>query len=283
MPPILLPLDGSQLAEEALPWAQQFARASGESLVLVSVYGSDEQMWEAAQIDPNVNITGARAQLANYLDRTSQQAAAPGVAVTTEVRAGDVAEQVLRAVQDHQASAIVLTTHGRGGFDGSGRGSVADKLVRRANVPVLVVPPHVPAGPVESLVVPVDGSEAAASAVPVARRLAHQLSARVHLVSVVDPAITWAFPEEGGLRPSDHLRERAESYLSQLKSSDEVSSVVSGRPSAAVVEYATQRDAQLIVMATHGRSGAVRLDLGSVADDVVRRSRCPVLLVPVRG
>lgn len=278
---ILLPLDGSQLAEEALPWAAALARSRGEDLHLVSVYGWDEQLWEAAQIDPTTITHGARAQLESYLDGIARRPAVEGITTTFEVRAGDAAQEIARAAGESQTSLVVLTTHGRGGFDGSGRGSVADKLIRTLPLPVAVIPPHAPAVPIQSIAVPLDGSFESETALPLARTLAGQLGATVHLVSAVDPEITWHFPEPGGATAQQHLRSRAESYLEGRRVTGETVAAPTGKPAAAIVEHAQNRNCQLIVMGTHGRSGAVRLDLGSVADDVVRKASCPVLLVPI--
>lgn len=278
---ILVPLDGSQFAEEALPWAAALARGRDESLHLVSAYSWDDQLWEAAQIDPTTITHGARVQLSTYLDGVSRRPELAGITVTTEVLAGEAAQAVTSAASASQTAMVVLTTRGRGGFDGSGRGSVADKLIRTLTLPVVVIPPHANASPIESIAVPLDGSFESETALPLARTLAVQLGAAVHLLSAVDPEVTWHFPEQGGATAQQHLRERAEGYLEGRRSTGETVAIAVGKPAAVIVEHASSRNCQLIVMGTHGRSGAIRLELGSVADDVVRGSRCPVLLVPI--
>lgn len=278
---ILVPLDGSQLAEEALPWAAALARSRGDSLHLLSVYSWDEQFWEAARIDPLVVTEGARAQFESYLAGLARRPEFAGLTVTSDVRPGDPAQEVARAVGESPTAMVVLTTHGRGGFDGTGRGSVADKLVRTLTVPVVVVPPHVAVAPIQSVAVPLDGSFESETALPFARTVAGQAGANVHLLSAVDPELTWHFPEPGGTTAQEHLRERAESYLEGRRATGETVDVPTGKPASVIVEHARNRNCQLIVMGTHGRSGAVRLDLGSVADDVVRKAACPVVLVPI--
>lgn len=280
---VLVPLDESPLAEEALPWAAAIARARSQAVHLVSVYPFEEQFWELANIDPSNPLAHARESLQHYLGTAWRSPHLAEVVVTTEVRVGEVAAEIADAAEQGDADLIVITTHGRGGFDASGRGSVADKLVRTARVPVLVVPPGAPKAALGSLVVSLDGSSDAERALAPARALAEAAAAQLHLLRVIDPDVGWHLAEPELQSLEDALRTAADASLAGVSQPGDVAAVVRGKVADTIIEYANEHACDLIVMATHGRAGKLRLELGSVADRVVRLANRPVLLVPVSG
>jgi nucleotide-binding universal stress UspA family protein len=277
---VLVPLDESPLAEEALPWAAVVARARHQAVHLVSVYPFEDQLWELAKIDPSSPLAHARESLQRYLGQVSQSPELVGLLVTTEVRAGEAAAEIAEAAEEGDADMIVITTHGRGGFDASGRGSVADKLVRTARVPVLVVPPGAPKAALGSLAVTLDGSSDAERALTPARALADASAAQLHLLRVIDPDLGWRLAEPELQALEEALRTAAEASLGEVSQPGDVAAVVRGKVAGTIIEYTKEHSCDLLVMATHGRTGRLRLDLGSVADRVVRLADRPVLLVP---
>jgi nucleotide-binding universal stress UspA family protein len=276
---ILVPLDESPLAEESLPWAAAFAHAQGLAIHLIAVRPSDEAFWEFAELDPSGPVQQAADSLPAYLAAVAARPPLAGLPVTTEVRTGDIVEQVLIAAKRGETNYVVITTRGRGGFGLPGPGNVADKLVRTLPVPVVVVPPGAAPTALEGVLVSLDGSKAAEMALAPARRLAKAAGAKLHLLRVIDPAVDWRLSEADFDTFLDHLTERAGAYLSAVAEPGEVTIVLRGDPVDIILEYAHGNRCQVIAMATHGWSGPVRLELGSTTDAVVASSVRPVLVV----
>lgn len=282
MRPIIVPLDESELAEEALPWAVVFAKATGRSLHLVSVQPPADAFWEFADIDPRVPIQAHRETLHAYLEQLRRLDVLRGLPVSVEVLDGSVVPQLRWLVERTEAALVVVTTRGRGGFGVGSIGSVADELVRTLPVSVVVVPPGAPFVPIEGLLVPLDGSEQSALALPQARELALGLGATVHLLRAVDPDMAWGLPEDEGALFLAAVRRRAEDYLATVATAGEVTAVRDGRAPDAILDCAGENGCRLIAMTTHGRSSQQPLELGSVADAIVRVTDRPVLLVRVQ-
>ena len=280
---ILVPLDGSPLADTALPWAAAIARAESASIHLLAVYGYDEQLWAAANIDPSSPLTHVRELLEADLHRAANEPALAGLSVTSEARAGVVAAEIAAVAAEEDTAMAVIATHGRGGFRAGSTGSVADKLVRTLPIPVLVVPPHAVVRPnVTRVLVPLDGSEDSERVLAHARKVASGLDAAVSLLRAVDVGGGWGLTSVETAAVVDQLERAAGDYLRGVSGSGEETAVRRGRPSDAILAHARERNCELIAMATHGRSGPIRLELGSTADAVVRHADRPVLLVPVR-
>ena len=169
--PILVPLDGSRLAEQALPYAQQLAEP-GCQLILLEV-GQDEDDL-------------------GLLERHADSCA------SLETAVGDPAEQILRVAKDLNVGLIVMTTHGRGALGRWAFGSVADAVTRTSPVPVFVVHPQdgdsEVAPVIQRVVVPLDGSPLAEEALPTAMSLVRRLHVPVHLVTAID--VTKILPVE---------------------------------------------------------------------------------------
>lgn len=283
MPRIIVPLDESELAEQALPWAAILARALSATVHLAAVYTYDEEIWIRAGVSGDASPAAIANAVSAYLDATAAGAALTGLAVTTEVRLGNVAEQVSAMAAEEDTRMIVLASHGEGGIKRWARGSVADELVREVHLPLLVIRPgHVPA--FRRVVVTLDGSETSEAALPAVRAIADAAGAEVHLLRVVNPVteVAWTglgpAPDLGDV--TEQFSEAARAYLQRTARPGEVCEVYYGRPLDAILEYARTSDCDVIAMGSHGRGGIVRLALGSTADAVVRAADRPVLIVP---
>ncbi len=284
---ILVPLDGSPLAEQALPLALSLARRASGRLELVRahvLYALHEPYYGRVPFDP-AQDTDWQQQEQLYLDATARWVQTESqVPVSTALVQGLPADAVLEHARSSKADLIVMTTHGRGPVSRFFLGSVADELLRRAPVPLLLnrpgqtAPALFPEPILQNLLILLDGSPLAEQVLPPAQALARLLEARCTLLRVV----------ESDSEPGDHLklaRAEAESYLGRIaarlrEQSLQVQSRVVVGPNAAV---AIAREAQamssdLIVLATHGRGGVRRLMLGSVADKVIRSCSAPVLV-----
>jgi nucleotide-binding universal stress UspA family protein len=281
MGPIIVPLDQSDLAEQALPWAALVARAQGRLVTLVSVRPPADAYWEFVDVDPRPSREAHHETLLNYLEQIRRSRHLAGLTVSVRVLDGDIVPQLEWLTDLARASLIVLTTRGRGGAAAGRVGSIADRLVRTAGVPVMVVPPEVPYAPVEAILTPLDGSVGATSVLAMARELAHHLPATIHLLHVVDPDLAWGLPEEEAADYLDVLKLRAQAYLGSVALAGELTSVAEGRTPDAILDYAGENGCRLVAMTSRGRAAEQRRELGSVAAAMLQMIDRPVLVLRV--
>jgi nucleotide-binding universal stress UspA family protein len=303
---ILVPLDGSELAEQALPVAIALARASGAELHLVHVfvpYAARADMPGAVMDNTELERT-LEEQSTEYLRSVTERAASelPGHVHADPVRTRPirspysesvaVVDRLRRAAARLHPDLMVLATHARGGLGRAWLGSVADALIRRVNVPTLLVHPRegspVPARVFSHIVVPLDGSRLAEESIPVAARLAALGNARVTLIRVVIPQLALGQPSvilQFNVDQLEHYQREAKRYVMEVADryraavpAIEAEVVMASSPPRAILEWSEQHGADLIAMSTHGRSGFRRFMLGSVADKVIRSATIPVLL-----
>jgi nucleotide-binding universal stress UspA family protein len=275
---VLVPLDGSPLAARALPFATQLASAGGGSVVLVHVQTS---LSSVAPLDYDL-ARDVEALRRAGLNVTSLVYCAP-----TE----DTADMLGLAVREARPDLVVMSTHGRGGLRRSVFGSVADTLIRRVEVPVVLVTPHCDASwaarPPAQILVPLDGSPLAEQALHHAARLARLVDAEILLVRSVSSSLHPRYRNDKlVLSCADFVEiEDAWRYLSNV--ADGLRSarcrvsirVLVGSTAVAVAHAARTEGMDLIVMTTHGRGGLSRYVIGSVADGVLQRANVPILLV----
>ena len=140
---ILVPLDGSELAESALPHARELAKAFGARITLLSVIEPVAVYSQPGVVGPVIsvamNIQEEMESLGQYLDKIAEQLRAENVEVQRVVREGDPASQICDYAQESKADVIVMSTHGRSGIRRWVYGSVADRVLRGARVPVLLI------------------------------------------------------------------------------------------------------------------------------------------------
>jgi nucleotide-binding universal stress UspA family protein len=279
---ILVPLDGSETAEAALAYV---ALLPSERVRLLAV--------ESDRANLTAVCTTAR-DCRTYLEAVAAPLREQGRDVDTLVAFGNPAEQILALAA--AADLVVLGSHGHGGVKRFVLGSVADEVARHAPVPVMVVRGGAvlpPAVQLTRIVVPLDGSDLAEQAVPVAAAVAADLGVPVHLMRVLDVDALRATVQAGihaaaaYLRSQEEIQRYAEEYLAeqvqQLRNRDltATAEVLTGSPAVTLLDAIRPDD--LVVMTTHGRGGVRRWLLGSVADKLVRAAAAPVLLVPANG
>jgi nucleotide-binding universal stress UspA family protein len=292
---VLTPLDGSAFAEQALPYALGIVRRSGAILDLVHVhilYALLEPHAARYSFEPEKDEEHRREEHL-YLDGTAKWLAAVSpVPMTTTVINGTDADGILQAIAASKADLIVMTTHGRGPLGRFFLGSVADEVIRRATVPVLLIRPKEPAPGVvpepqlQNVLVPLDGSVLAERALEPAFDLVRSAEGRCTLLHVLEsgPAPFSRRPG-GGVSPKPEQEAAAREYLEKIarRMREEgiavQTRIATGRHAAAVIleEAQTQR-CDCIALATHGRGGVRRMLLGSVADKIVRGASTPVLV-----
>ena len=293
---IVVPLDGSPLAEQALPIAQAIAERARCKLKLVLIhepfvlmepgpaYTKVELAMQKADREYLRSVTG---RLRERLGKLVSSAVLPGI---------PVAETLATYIRELGADLVVMTTHGRGGFRRAWLGSVTDQLIRTTEVPVLVVRPADtatanPAAELTEILVALDGSPLAEAALEPAIDLARLWDAEISLVQVVRPVILTSsphvtFPAGYSEQVTAIRRELAQDYIRDVAERVRESgvrstgvAVIGATVPETLIELAAPERVSLLVVATHGLGGLKRLVLGSVADKLVRGAAVPVLVV----
>lgn len=294
---LLVPLDGSALAEEALTPACAIARATGATIDLVFAKplppydGSLAPVWHDTADAPE----------RDYLRRIAEETAhGASVSVSGAVVGGKPVSVIGRRAYELPADLIVMTSHGRTGVSRAWLGSVADGILRHTSVPVLLLRPRERRVPrrnasflFERILVPLDGSDAAMAIVNPAIELAKCSSARLVLARVVKPVQLYVFDGGTAAYPTPifdedatkQAQDEARDWLTQTAQRLEKESslrmdtvvVTDDRPAAAILAAAKTQRADLVAITSHGR-GASRLVVGSVADKVLRGTRLPLLV-----
>lgn len=295
---ILVPLDGSTFSEQALPLAARIARQTDAAIHLVHVHvpaPPDHFLADAQFGLQSVDLSGFDAERAErhraYLDERTASMTADGLDVRAVWLEGRFEEQVDAHARAEGVDLIVLTTHGRTGFDRFWLGSSTDALIRTTRTPLLLVhpaddPEHVVLPTFGNILVPLDGSPESGSVLAPAAWLARAMGARLtlfHSVSSDDliggpilPVLVESL-DESLERSRQHLERRA----AQLRDSglDVDVEVAHGQlPARAIKAAAEESGADLVAMSTHGYGGVRRLILGSVTDKVLRTCGLPLLI-----
>ena len=298
---LLVPLDGSSLADHAIPAAVAVA-APAARIVLFRVIASKgglegvlDRLGSGGETAHDNEAT-ARAELGRSAKLLDGRA---GVEQVTA--AGDPAETILTAVASLGVGGVVIASHGRGAVGRWVFGGVADRIARESPVPVLIVRPEDPeaqSAPAvfRRLLLPLDGSETAMQALPVAAGLAHAHGWPLHLLTAVDVASMTPMAVPGSAMPiSGELYEQVydEVEAATRQSLAEATTRLTsegltattelrvGSPYAAIAGAIQAGD--LVVLTSHGRAGIQRVLLGSVAEELIRFAPAPVMLVPAAG
>lgn len=275
---ILVPLDGSPLAERALPYATALARAAKARLVPMHARSelviADEPPYDVVAVAEKLRAAGIEAKPAIY-----------------PLYHEPIGPAIVSTARERQADLIVMSTQGRSGLGRWFYGSVADQVLRQAEVPVMLVPAACeqawPTDRAFRVLVPLDGSPFAEEALGPAGELAEALGAEVLLVRTVETPLPYS-PVVGvpyrGMDPEGDLaraREYLESVADKLRAHAKAVDVyaAAGPASTTIGKVAREERVDLVVMATHGYGGLSRFVLGSVATSVLRRSDVPLLLV----
>lgn len=299
---LLVPLDGSQMGEWSLPLATRVARSVGAELHLAHVhvpYEPDQLLsnssfqWEG--VDMWEYDRRHRRQEDDYLHGWEERIRQEGATVDTRVLddGARVIDGLVGYADEVGADLIVMTSHGRSGLRRALWGSVADAMIRKTAVPVLVIhpdredPPDETPASIDHILVPLDGSPLAESVLGPTTEVAKATGAKITLTHVV-PDLSYLGPRILGFRP-DRLEPALEGALALLEplASDlrkegfdaTVHPVVGGEPSAAIAALADELEADLIAIATHGYGGAKRTLVGSVTDRLLGATKLPLLVV----
>jgi len=299
---IVVPLDGSELAEGILPHVGELIRERDSQVYLLSIVPTMRGV-----LPPVVDWRPkgeeqqrVEQELREYLRKVAQRLEPVAAEVQIHVRFGRPADEVLAFAEDVEADLIAMTTHGRSGIRRWIFGGVAEQVLRAALCPVLLVragaePPRTA---YRRILVPLDGSELAEQALPYLKALIQRGETRIFLVSVLTTglgertvALLTSYPP--GLQLSTtalhyaevELKRYLRSVATVLRDHGAITHVEvrQGSPADEVLTYAADVEADLIGMTTHGLSGLSRWVYGNVAAKVLQGAHCPVLLVRPTG
>ena len=295
---LLVPLDGSGLAEAVLPPAAALVERLGASLTLLHVMERDAP----TTIHGERHLTEER-DAEHYLAEVERRLALgdrPVARHVHEAKEGDVALAIVWHAKELRADLVVLSTHGRGGLRGLVVGSIAQQVLQRGETPILLIHPAGGMPPpfmCRTILVPLDGTAAHEPALDAGLALARAFRARLHLVIVVPtpdtlsggtaaigtmmPLATGALLDLATQGAAEYVRHRVERLRADgLEASAEVRR---GEIAANLLEATERAGADVIVMASHGHAGLAAFWQGSVTAKVLARFGRPVLLVHAAG
>jgi nucleotide-binding universal stress UspA family protein len=296
---LLVPLDGSSLAEVALPYAAYIAQMMDATVTLIHVIERNPPQ----TVHGVTHLTNAdNAQ--HYLDEVATRAFTGGIKVLQHVHTSEVTE-VARSIVDHvgefKPDLIVMCTHGNGGLRDWLSASIAQQVLAQGNVAVLLVPPresHV-SHPIaiRRILVPLDGDVAHEQGIQAAVGFAQISNAAIHLLLVVHTPGTLSGAKAATSRMLPGMtaellkitEQEAQSYLQghvavlQGSGLSITAEVARGDPAKTIVSIGKRIGADLIVLGTHGKSGMDAFWQGSVAPQVSNHSYVPLLLVRVQA
>lgn len=296
---IVIALDGSDQAEQVIPYAEALRGRDGALLFFQVINPSGPARGLFGDIEIKIEDVVAQERDAAKTRLTEIAERWDGVLdkkPEVESYAGDAPEAIAAIVKERGATMVALTSSGRGALSRWAFGSVADTIMRDAPAPVLIIHPNGDPEPAkvafERILVPLDGSEIAEQALPEASRLANNAKLPVTLVQVVNPSLEFSMVGQGMAPITPDLYNEVEAdFLARAneeldRGADKLGNVpggvtktvLQGATVEAIHQYTKPGD--LIVMTSHGRTGVRRFLLGSVAQKIISERIAPVVLVP---
>lgn len=294
---ILVPLDGSPLAETILPFVERLVRRADGHVTLLyvtPVRRSVPPIPDHPAIDQMVTRDSRLAE--SYLADQRRRLVAAGIDAAIAVTAGDPAPEITRYAERTDVDLIALSTHGRSGVQAWTHGSVADELLHTTRTPLLLVRPGDPwaAAPrgIERVIVPLDGSWEAETALAVAELFAHGGVPLVLIRCVEPPSVSFVADPSGipyvGMQSMvavmvQEARDYLEKIAARLRARGmAVTTEVSvGAAAPGIAAYARCSPDSVVVLASHARAGWRRVLLGSVARRIAHMVPTPVIVCPL--
>jgi nucleotide-binding universal stress UspA family protein len=288
---LLVPLDGSAFAEHALPFAASVARRAGATLQVVQAHVPVASLYSGSELvaDFTLDATIRESEVA-YLDGVAKRLMEKiPVRASRTLVDGPIANAIHEQALAAGADLVVMATHGRGPLSRFWLGSVADTLIRRLPMPILLVRPQEETPNLTAeftlhrILIPLDGSDLAEQILGPATELGSLTQAEYTLLRVVEPFVPPPHQLPGPL--FDQLAREAQTYVDSVADRlrrrsmrVETRVVINRFAAAAILEEARVHATDLIALETHGRGGLARVLLGSAADKVVRGALTPVLV-----
>jgi nucleotide-binding universal stress UspA family protein len=272
---LVVPLDGSPLAEVALPYAEEIAGKAGSEIILLTVLPSEETNEYQNHYSYATKIAEAtKCQAEKYVELSGKKDIKVGIAT----RSGNPAEGILDYVKKGHLNLIIMATHGRSGVSRWAIGSVADKVVRATTrQPLLLIRakgthPDIRAKRIfKRAIVPLDGSMESEAVINYMLEIATNLQMELILLQVVPK--------------TNHMHADAEAYLHSICGQLEDKGIAAryevrvGAAADQIIDLADELDSDMVAMSTHGRSAISLWPLGSVAQKVLLGGNSPLLLI----
>jgi nucleotide-binding universal stress UspA family protein len=294
---ILVPLDGSSLAEAALPAAAFLADKFGARVTLFHVV----ERHAPSEVHGQSHLKNAQ-DAAAYLENLSRRVFPQGRPVDCHVhenQADNVAESIVAHAEELKHDMVIMCSHGRGRALHLFLGSIAQKVIATGSLPVLITHPDEQGGaPVficKNILVPLDGNPDHAQALPVSKNIARACDAALHLAIVIPsfsslsggnkvssrmlPATAYRMLEIASQEAQDSIQ--LELALLREQAFAASAHVLRGDPAKTIVKAADDAKVDLIVLATHGKTGMEAFWAGSVTHSICSRSKRPLLLIPI--
>lgn len=295
---ILVPLDGSELAEHVLPYVVKLAQLKGLEVQLLHVLsglpylGVELETGLFTKITDDTTALGAppadhmldaRTEAETYLNKQAEDLRAKGLVVGTYIADGRPAEQIVEI--GATAALIAMATHGYSGLRRWALGSVTDESLRSASTPIFVVRSEKSDWNLRKILVSLDGSELARLALKPAFEMARLAGAEVHLLTVVPPSVGQFDPElrldsDGRVKMRERLLKEPVDAGVDTTGIKVTAHVTEGFVADAITEEGKKLGIDLIVMASHGYGGWRRFSLGSVTDKVMHATTIPMFVIP---
>lgn len=292
---IMVPLDGSPLAEYALVPAMGLARALEAELLLLRSVPIVQPVFAlsaalSGEFDSDLQQLSSdsrRHEAQDYLAATRRRYECPGCVVHYVTPEGDAAGAIVDVARERGVDLVVMGMHGQGGVRRAMFGSVTERVLHGIHCPTLVV--RAP-DPIRRVVVTLDGSPLGERVLPPALTIARALGAQVTLLRVIEAALNplelslmWDVEPMADERIAGEYRRAATRYLAEVAAreglSGETQVVLEGAAVERIEEFARLADIDLIAMSTHGHTGLRRWLYGSVTAKVMRGSERSMLIV----
>ena len=297
---ILVPLDGSQLADCVLPHVVAFARSFDAEVTLMRMLEKN-QVGTSAQLFDLLNWQINKTRAALYLEKTKAYFQESGLQAETIVLEGLEAEGITEFAQNQGMKLIILSSHGRNGLTQWGISNITQKIILSAPTSLLIVRAHQPGAypgelaetPVyRRILVPLDGSQRAENVLPIITQLAHFHQSQIHLVQIVQtPEMARQMPPaREDIDLSNRLvarnREEAGRYLEQVKLRSYLEGIAvqthlmtSDNAAVALHQLAEQEQIDLVTLSAHGYSGMHQWPYGSMVNNFILYGKVSLLIV----
>lgn len=298
---ILVPLDGSDVADQVLPYVRLLAKGFQAQVELLRIFEpiSPSLADPAHGLYLDQIVESARSHVEDYLDGVAVSLRKHNLTVSSTAHEGHPAACIVQEAEMVPATLVVMCSRGRSGINRWLLGSTTDKVLHATSQPVLIVRPRdrrafAPEITVRSVVVPLDGSVLAEQALPHATALAEALGLKVIVVTATPCQQDYAVHFVGRVSyPVAHIQDmskkadaEAVEYLDGVCEKLHQKGVPSvdrrllhGDPASAIIDLTGEIRNAILVMTTHGGSGMDRWIRGSVTDRVVRHAEGPVLVI----
>jgi nucleotide-binding universal stress UspA family protein len=294
---ILVPLDFSRASMEALDYAVWLAKEFRAVIHLVHVYPPDEASSVPGAGHLLLQSAEAIKRLNEELTGIHRKRVEPFRPENCHIRTGRPHQEIICLAREIDADLIVLATRGHSGLKHLLLGSTAERVVRSAPCPVLVVRKRRQKSKaasksfaIRTILVPVDFSTCCFAGTEYAAFLAKSLHATIRLLHVTYPYVDYVFVDRVGARLSslvEAVEEEARIEMDAFKQNDFLRGVLvqteirAGHPTEEICAVAGQPNVDLIVISTHGHTGLKHALIGSVAEHMARYAECPVMVVPI--